>query len=232
MSTHEKIYVDQAEAYESMVSKQPDLTEYINEIRPFHGLDVLDLGAGSGRLSTVLAKDAKSLICTDISPSMLALLGNKLTDQGVARNWSTLVADHRELPVADSTIDLVVSGWSICYLTNSGQEEWKGNLENIISELERVLKPGGTMIIFETMGTGTENPNPPDFLKPYYQALTQQYGFQHRWIRVDYQFSSVKEAKESTTFFFGDELSQKIAENEWSIVPECAGIWWKHVPGE
>jgi ubiquinone/menaquinone biosynthesis C-methylase UbiE len=228
MATHEQIYQNQTNTYEFMVSKQPELSEFINEIRPFKDLNILDLGAGSGRLASVLAKDAKSLICTDISSSMLELLENKLTDQGVAHNLTTVVADHRSLPIADKSIDLVVSGWSICYLTNTGNEKWDENLRLVISELYRVLKPNGTIIIFETMGTGTETPDPPGFLTKYYKSLEDDYGFNHNWIRLDYKFQDVEEAIKCTKFFFGEELVQKISDNQWSTVPECAGIWWRN----
>lgn len=94
-------------------------------------------------------------------------------------------------------------------------------------ELGRVLKPGGTIIIVETLGTGTETPTAPPFLADYYKLLEQRYGFSHRWIRTDYQFASVAEARESTEFFFGNGLAGLIDE-KWRIVPECAGIWWMH----
>ncbi|GIP24657.1 class I SAM-dependent methyltransferase [Paenibacillus sp. J22TS3] len=229
MTTHEQIYQNQTHTYELMISKQPELSELIRGIRDYKDLDILDLGAGSGRLSSVLAKDAKSLICTDISSSMLELLEINLVEQGVVRNWTKVVADHRVIPVADNSIDVVVSGWSICYLANTDNLDWEENLKLIISELYRVLRSKGTIIIFETMGTGTETPNPPAFLANYYKALEEDYGFQHKWIRMDYKFSDVEEAKNCTEFFFGEELAKKIAENQWSTVPECAGVWWKHV---
>lgn len=229
MPNHDQIYVAHAKAYEAMISRQPDVSAVINEIRPYRNLDVLDLGAGSGRLSTFLASEAKSLVCTDLYLPMLEILEEKLSSLNVPRNWITLETDHRKLPISDSTIDLAVSGWSICYLTNSTNVDWKANLEMIISELRRVLKPNGTIIIMETMGTGTETPNPPDFLRDYYSLLESKYGFEHRWIRMDYNFDSVAEAKQHTEFFFGDDLSSKIEKNQWAIVPECAGIWWKHL---
>lgn len=229
MATHEQIYQNQSDTYEFMISKQPELSELIKKIRPYKDLNILDLGAGSGRLASVLAKDAKSLICTDLSSSMLEILDNKLTEQGIARNWTTVVADHRKLPIADQSIDLVVSGWSICYLTNIKNEKWNENLRLIISELNRVLRPNGTIIIFETMGTGTETPNPPEFLRDYYKALEDDLGFHHDWIRLDYKFRDVEEARKYTEFFFGEELVQKIIDNQWSIVPECAGIWWRNL---
>lgn len=228
MANHDQVYKSQAEAYEAMISRQPDLSEIVRQIRPFRNLNVLDLGAGSGRLASFLAPEAKTLICTDASRPMLDILHRKLTAQNFVRNWITVEADHRSLPVPDSSIDLVVSGWSICYLASSNQQEWENNLERIHSELERILKPDGTIIIFETMGTGAEMPDPPEFLTSYYSLLERKYGFQHRWIRTDYTFASVKEAIELTEFFFGQELAARIKNNRWSILPECAGIWWKH----
>lgn len=132
MATHEEIYRNQAEAYEWMISKQPDFINYINEIRPVPGLDILDLGAGSGRFAVSLAKQAKSLLCTDKSDAMLSLLDRKLEQQGVDRNWTTLVADHRQLPLADGSVDMVISGWSLCYLAHSGMKNWENNLEQML----------------------------------------------------------------------------------------------------
>lgn len=225
----DEIYDKQAQAYEAMVSRQPDLSELIHRVKPYEGLDVLDLGAGSGRLSMLLAADARSLICTDISQPMLDILDDKCSEALDARNWITMVADHRNLPVASSSVDLIVSGWSISYLADSSHEEWRENLELVMSELHRVLRAGGTILILETMGTGTETPNPPDFLTGYYAQLEQQYGFSHQWIRTDYVFDTVEEALLNTGFFFGEELTDKIIANQWSTVPECAGVWWKHV---
>ncbi|MGG4345842.1 class I SAM-dependent methyltransferase [Paenibacillus lautus] len=225
----EEIYGKQAEAYESMVSRQPDLSEILHGIRPYEGLDVLDLGAGSGRLSMLLAGDVRSLICTDIAQPMLDILNDKLSEASDSRNWTTVVADHRSLPIDSSSVDLIVSGWSISYLADSSHDDWRENLELVMTELQRVLRPGGTILILETMGTGTETPNPPDFLTGYYAQLEHRYGFSHQWIRTDYVFDTVEEAQRNTEFFFGQELTDKIIANQWSTVPECAGIWWKYV---
>jgi len=28
-------------------------------------------------------------------------------------------------------------------------------------------------------------------------------------------------------FFFGDELAAQAAREQWQIVPECTGLWWR-----
>ncbi|MFD0959850.1 class I SAM-dependent methyltransferase [Paenibacillus chungangensis] len=226
MPNHEQIYAEQATRYEAMISKQPDLLEVVKGICPVRGLDVVDMGAGTGRLTKLLAPDAKSIAALDASVAMLQLTAASLRQSGLV-NWSVHTADHRTLPLEDNCADLVVSGWSICYLCATTHEEWRSNLAAVMNEIERILRPGGTVIIFETMGTGCETPSPPSFLVPYYEALQAEYGFQHSWQRTDYTFGSVEEAEEMTRFFFGDELADAVARRGEYVVAECAGVWWK-----
>ncbi|WP_338068646.1 class I SAM-dependent methyltransferase [Paenibacillus paeoniae] len=198
----------------------------MNELRPLAGLDVLDMGAGTGRLTLALAPSVKSILATDASAAMLKLTGERLRTSAM-QHWGTAVADHRSLPLEIDCVDLVVSGWSICYLCTSDVPEWRENLRQVISEMERVLRPGGTVIIFETMGTGYETPHPPEFLLGYYRALEEEYGFQHHWLRMDYQFESVEQAEALTAFFFGEELSVHVRRERLTALPECAGVWWR-----
>lgn len=227
MPSHRDIYQNHAEMYELLISRQPDATSVIESIRPITGLDVVDMGAGTGRLSCRLAPKAKSLVALDAYQPMLDVLAQKLDPMGLT-NWETKVADHRALPLADGSADVVVSGWSICYLGASSQETWQENVRTVLAEIRRLLRPGGTAIILETMGTGTESPNPPDFLTGYYAMLEDEFGFSHKWYRLDYRFQSVDEAESLTRFFFGDELANEVAARNLDTVPECAGVWWRH----
>ncbi|WP_127529744.1 class I SAM-dependent methyltransferase [Paenibacillus kobensis] len=228
MPDHDQIYSSEAAAYHQMIARQPSLEPYIREIRPIDGLDIVDLGAGTGRFAVMLAPRAKSLTALDASAAMLDITAQRLTGAGLT-NWTTKTADNRSLPLADSSADLIVAGWTVCYVAESGKPDWENNLAAVIAEMKRVLRPGGTIILFETMGTGTETPDPPHFLKEYYKSLVEQYGFSHRWIRTDYQFGSLAEAKETASFFFSDELANRVETNNWVSLPECAGIWWLHV---
>ena len=46
-------------------------------------------------------------------------------------------------------------------------------------------------------------------------------------IRTDYRFASVQEAVELTRFFFGDELADRVRVEDWLVLPENTGIWWR-----
>lgn len=164
MPNHEAIYAEKAHTYHEMVAKQSALLPYIEEIRSCVGLDVVDIGAGSGRLTVELAGRARSVAALDASAAMLQVAAERLSAAGQT-NWTTRVADMRSpLPLADGCADLVTAGWSVCYVAHSGHQDWETQLDLVISEMRRVLRPGGAIVIIETMGTGYERPEPPAFL--------------------------------------------------------------------
>ncbi|WP_211326576.1 class I SAM-dependent methyltransferase [Paenibacillus flagellatus] len=227
MFSHESIYRDQADRYDKLIGKQPSLAGPIRAIRNWRGLDVADLGAGTGRLACMMAPEAKSLVCTDASAAMLAVLEKKLRSLRLA-NWRTVVADHRRIPLADASVDLTIAGWTFCYLASADVPDWERNTERMIGEVRRLLRPDGTSVIIETLGTGTGRPAPPGFLQPYYRLLEDRYGYTRIEVPLDYRFDDSEEAEELTAFFFGEDVSRRVARNGWSSVPEFAGIWYKH----
>ena len=69
-----KIYESDAERYEVLISRedhQGNIPGVLDEIISVEGLDVVDLGAGTGRLTVMLAPQARSIISLDISDHML-----------------------------------------------------------------------------------------------------------------------------------------------------------------
>jgi len=226
MPDHNQIYQTEAEKYERLIACQPNLSEVVNSLKAYDGLEIIDLGAGTGRLACVLAAKAKSILLLDESAAMLEVAANKLTAAGYD-NWQTQTADHRAIPATDLSVDLVVSGWSICYLASSNIPEWRENIKQALHEIQRVLRAGGTCIIFETLGTGYDLPMRYDFLKAYYNELEQIYGFQHKAIQMDYQFADAEEAEQLSRFFFGDETAEKVVRSYGKLLPEYAGVWWR-----
>jgi len=235
MPDHDYIYSNKAMQYERMISMEDDqgnILKTISQLLPhLQDADVVDMGAGTGRLTCLLAPRVKSIIAADISEPMLTVTEKKLRELGVS-NWNTLVADNKSLSVSDHSADLITAGWTICYSSSSNVEMWQNNLDAIMLEIGRVIRPGGAVVIFENFGTGSEHPNPPDFLKSYYHALENTYGFSHTYIRTDFRFNSVDEAVELCRFFFGKELADQVSEANSRIVPECTGVWWKHYSNE
>jgi len=231
MSDHQrKIYQTDANRYEALVSRedhQGNIIRALEEIVKPDGLDILDLGAGTGRLTLIVASRARSIQAFDASAEMLRVCRERLVASGLS-NWRVDVADHRELPVEDGSVDLVVSGWSVAYLAVWNPETWRDELEKWLDEMKRVLRRGSFIVLYESLGTGNESPNKLEHLKKYYQWL-DEVGFQNKWIRTDYQFTSVDEAADLAGFFFGEEMADQIWEKRSVILPECTGVWWLRV---
>lgn len=225
-----QIYQTDGERYEALISRedyQGNILKALEEIVRPDGLDILDLGAGTGRLAVMLAPRAKSMRAFDVSEEMLRVCRRRLEASGLT-NWKVDIADHRQLPVPNYSADIVVSGWSVSYLAVWNPDSWRAELEKWLGEMKRVLRRGGFVVLFESLGTGNESPIRLEHLKDFYPWL-DEVGFQRKWIRTDYKFASIEEAEELSRFFFGDELGNKVKANGWVILPECTGVWWLKV---
>jgi len=225
-----KIYQTEAGRYEALIARedhQGNILRALEEMIPLKGLDILDLGAGTGRLAVLLAPFAKSIRAFDISTEMLRVCRERLLAGGLT-NWQVDVADHRNVPVPDHSADLVVSGWSVSYLAVWNELLNTSELDVWLIEMRRVLRYGGMIILFESLGTGTENPIRLEHVESTYQWLDTN-GFQNKWIRTDYRFESLDEAVDLTGFFFGEEMANRVRENRLVILPECTGVWWKRM---
>ncbi|MEZ4667771.1 MAG: class I SAM-dependent methyltransferase [Anaerolineae bacterium] len=226
------IYASHADQYEALVVREDyegNILKTLHTIHPLSGADVVEMGAGTGRLTLMLAPLVKSLHAFDGSAHMLDVAIAKLNQSGLT-NWRAEVADNRSLPVDDGVADLSIQGWSFGHYCGWYPDTWREAIGKALGEMTRVLRPGGTVVMFETMGTGRETAQPPtQGLADFYTWLEKEHGFNATNIRTDYQFESLTEAEELTRFFFGDELADEVVRRNWIILPECTGVWWKTV---
>lgn len=230
MPTEEKVYETHADQYERLVQRedyQGNLLSEIENVISLDDRDIIELGAGTGRLTRLLAPHVRSIRAFDASAHMLEIAEKSLREMNLS-NWQIGVADHRHIPIPDASADLVISGWSFSYLAVWGGADWQSALQDGFREIERITRPGGMVILIESEGTGNEKPHPPEHLDMYINWLTET-GFERRWIRTDYRFESLTEAVELSTFFFGEKLGQQVRKKNWFVLPECTGIWWRRM---
>jgi len=99
------------------------------------GLDVLDLGCGTGRHALWLARRGARVTALDFSEGMLARARRK---RGAAKVRFLVHDLHRRLPFPDRSFDLVVSGLVL--------EHIRG-LRRFFGEARRVLRPGARAVV-------------------------------------------------------------------------------------
>ncbi len=224
------IYARHAAAYHRLVAHEDHrghLLPALRRICPLEGLEVVEFGAGTGRLTCLLAPSARRVWAFDSSAHMLAFAAGQLRERRL-RNAHLAVADNRRLPLASSRADLAIEGWSFGHLVGWYPGTWQAELDKCLREMARVLRPGGVAVLLETLGTGQETPRPPgEGLAAFYALLEGQYGFAQSWVRTDYRFESPDQAAEVLRFFFGDDLAAWVQREGLCVVPECTGIWWR-----
>jgi len=231
MDHFEKIYAYHATEYHEMITPEDidcNLVPALERVSPFAGKRVLDLGSGTGRLPLLVHKMARDIIGLDLNFPML--LEQQRQRKKAKGDWPLVCADNRQLPCPDQCMDIVIAGWAIGHLRAWYADTWQVQIGRILDEMERVVSPGGTLIVLETLTTGALKPAPPNLeLAEYYAWLEKRWGYSRDVIQTDYQFGSVEEAVARTEFFFGAGLAQSIRQNEWARLPEWTGLWSKQV---
>ena len=147
MPSEKEVYNSHAQQYELLIRREDyknNIPAEINKITPIDGLDIVELGAGTGRLTRFLTGKARSLAACDTSLQML--LKAKTIYSNYPKNHTVLaVADMRAVPCASQSVDMVIAGWSFCYLAVWGGNNWQLALEKGLAETKRLLRPGGLM---------------------------------------------------------------------------------------
>jgi SAM-dependent methyltransferase len=91
---------------------------------------VLEVGPGPGELAERIAKElGADVVAIDVSPRMVELT----RDRGI----DARIGDVQALPFDDARFDLVVAAWVLFH---------PSDLDRALSEIARVLRPGGRLI--------------------------------------------------------------------------------------
>jgi len=108
----------------------------LSYLEPRAGMSVLDVGCGTGNYSLALAKDGLLVTGIDISTAMLDRARANAEARGAQVDF--LQGDARQLPFQDASFDGIISVSAL---------EFVPNLSSALSELHRVLKPGGKLVV-------------------------------------------------------------------------------------
>jgi ubiquinone/menaquinone biosynthesis C-methylase UbiE len=227
---YETIYREHADRYDELIAAEDcdgALLPALAAIAPLDGAVLLDVGTGTGRIPRLVVGRARRVIGVEPSPAMLEVASRHLQATGRS-NWELHRGDAGHLPVASEVADVAMAAWVFGHFRHWLPDGWRKEIARAIGELDRCLKPGGTAIVIETLGTGAEAPGAPnDALGEYYRWLEEEMGFVRKELRTDYLFPDPATAAAICGFFFGADFGARVVREGWSRVPEHTGLWWR-----
>ena len=102
---------------------------------------IVDMGAGEGAFSLLLAQRAKQVIAVDASEKMIEVGREQATRHGVG-NIEFRQGDMEEVPIESASADLVFFSQSLHHALHP---------ERAIQEAARILRPGGRIVILDLL---------------------------------------------------------------------------------
>lgn len=142
----EKQFGSQANAYltSTVHASGRDLPRLDERLSFFPQASVLDMGCGAGHASFIAARHVKQVVAYDLSSQMLDVVAQAARDKGLA-NIITKQGYAENLPFDDGEFNVVISRYSAHHWHDVGKA---------LREVNRVLKPGGVLIIMDVMSPG------------------------------------------------------------------------------
>lgn len=103
---------------------------------------ILDVATGTGDLAIAMASsDATEIIGLDISAGMLSVGQKKINQKNLSDKIQMVQADSENLPYEDNYFDAITVAFGVRNFEN---------LDKGLSEIYRVLSPGGIFVVLET----------------------------------------------------------------------------------
>lgn len=137
---------------------------------------VVDLGGGSGTDTLYFSEKGHSVILVDISDAALAIAKKKAEDVNLEIKTFQVVLEEDSLPIENNSVDVIYSRLVIHYF----------NMDvtcNILNEIHRVLKHGGTAYItVKSLNDASEM----EFLKKTAEEIDENVFFDEGGIKSRY----------------------------------------------
>jgi demethylmenaquinone methyltransferase/2-methoxy-6-polyprenyl-1,4-benzoquinol methylase len=174
---------------------------------------ILDVATGTGDLAIALAdSDAKKIIGLDISAGMLQVGKDKIQKKKLNKRIEMIQADSENLPYPDHTFDAITVAFGVRNFEN---------LEKGLSEIYRVLSPGGIFVVLET-SVPTKFPFKQGY-KVYSNYILPNIGKLFSKDKSAYQYLS----ESASVFPFGEKFNnilRKIGFTDVENLPQTFGV--------
>ena len=140
----ETVYMKDGQYEEVFKNYTEILNETVKHIAKYQGATVLDIGAGTGNLTTVAAKAGYNTIGIEPNSKMRDIATEKYP------SISFLPGTFLSLPIDDNSVDAIINSYAFHHLTDSEKKD-------SIKILKSKLRNNGTIIITDTMYDSIES---------------------------------------------------------------------------
>lgn len=140
--TIQKSFTEQAKNFETKsmnFTKQEYLEHMISCVKPQKTDTVLEVAAGTCICGRSLAPFVKNVTCLDMTTAMLAV-GKGIAEKQGLLNMDFVQGDAEKLSFSDNSFDIVISRLAFHHFPNP---------KRCFSEMARVLKTGGKMVVID-----------------------------------------------------------------------------------
>lgn len=121
------------------VSWRKKVVKLIGENNP---KQILDIATGTGDLALMMSElNPERIVGLDISEGMLQVGRQKVAKANLSNKIEMVVGDSENIPFPDNTFDAITVSFGVRNFEN---------LDKGITEILRVLKPGGKFVVLET----------------------------------------------------------------------------------
>jgi SAM-dependent methyltransferase len=175
-------------------------------LAPVEGLDLLDIGAGIGDRTVPYAQLAAHVFALEPAPSLLPILRGRVKSSG-ATNVTILPNSVEAIPLEDASVDVAYAAWS--YFFGPGSERG-------LSEVERVLRPGGTLLVVQNYGRDelAQAWTPDEAECENWTTWFDKHGFACDIVETVWRFSSPEEALSVLEFLWGERARTYVLQTD------------------
>jgi ubiquinone/menaquinone biosynthesis C-methylase UbiE len=119
-------------------------TAWVDPLEP--DMIVLDVACGAGHAAEIAAPHVRQVIGVDLTPELIALGNERLTEAGVA-NVVLQEGNAAALPFADGSFDLVMCRSALHHMPDP---------RGAVAEMARVCRPGGRVVVADMVAESVE----------------------------------------------------------------------------
>ena len=198
----QKAFGEQAQGFDAgnyHLSKSEYQEYMIKKTEPQSSDHLLEVAAGTCICGRAYASHVNHVTCLDATPAMLKVGKKEAEDAGIS-NITFVKGIAEELPFLDNSFDIVISRLAFHHFVNP---------EEIFTEMKRVLKPGGKLVLMD--------------MAPQIDEMEQMRDFSH-----------VKELTTTEMRNLYEKKGMKLLTQECIKVPVSVEAWMEltHTPEE